>query len=227
MINYKKLQTSPSDQSGFTIIESLIAVIVIAILMTAISPVIVLSVATRVQSRRVELATDAATGYLDAIKSKRITPPDSPITGGTENIASYSPPTVGSLTCSTANGYCTAPATNLYCVDGDGGGCTMNSNKDFVIQAFRYNKASSDVDDGYQLGLRVYRADGFASNGGNLGKAPVKQNTFTGGIGDRKTPLFEITTEISNKATSFGDLCNRLKPEIPSGGTNPNPKSAC
>ncbi len=215
MINYKKLQISKSNQSGFTIIESLVAVIVVAILMTAISPVIVLSVATRVQSRRIELAADAATAYIDGIKSNKIAAPSSPITGDSQNIKDYAPPSVGSLTCSTTNDYCTAPATNLYCLDGDGDGtgCTKTSSKDFVIQAFRYNKASSDEEKGYQLGLRVYRADGFANDGGNLQKAPAKQNTFTGGIGNRKTPLFEITTEISDGNTSFSDLCDRLRPQ--------------
>jgi len=46
-----------ASQFGFTIVESLMAIVVVAILMTAISPVIILSVATRVQARRVELAT--------------------------------------------------------------------------------------------------------------------------------------------------------------------------
>lgn len=226
MINYKKLQASLSKQSGFTIIESLVAVIVVAILMTAISPVIVLSVATRVQARRIELATDAATAYIDGIKSKKIDPPSSPITGGNKSIKDYNPPVVGTLTCRTNSAsypYCTRPATNLYCVDGDGGGCTKDSSKDFVIQSFRYNKTSSDAEKGYQLGLRVYRADGFVNSGGNLKKAPSKQNTFTGGIGNRKTPLFEITTEISNDATSFSDLCDRLQRQ----NSSDNPQSSC
>lgn len=229
MINYKKLQISQSNQSGFTIIESLVAVIVVAILMTAISPVIVLSVATRVQARRIELAADAATAYIDGIKSNKIEAPSSPITGVDQNIGDYDPPSVGALTCSTAQDYCTAPATNLYCVDGDGDGtgCSKTSSKDFVIQAFRYNKASSNDESGYQLGLRVYRADGFASDGGDLKKAPAKQNTFTGGIGNRKTPLFEITTEISDENTSFSDLCGRLKPETTTGSPDPNPQSKC
>jgi len=49
--------TPKQAQFGFTIVESLMAIVVVAILMTAISPVIILSVATRVQARRVELAT--------------------------------------------------------------------------------------------------------------------------------------------------------------------------
>ena len=61
--------------AGFTIIESLVAVIVLGILMTAIAPTIVLSTATRVQSRRIELATLAARGYIDGVSSGNIPAP--------------------------------------------------------------------------------------------------------------------------------------------------------
>jgi hypothetical protein len=69
----------------------------------------------------------------------------------------------------------------------------------------------------------VYRADGFASDGGNLKIAPSKQLTFTGKAGDRKAPLVEMTTEISNNVTTFNDFCDRLKPPA----TNSNPQSNC
>ncbi|UKO97150.1 hormogonium polysaccharide secretion pseudopilin HpsB [Nostoc sp. UHCC 0870] len=215
MIYYKLRQTSPSNESGFTIIESLVAILVAAILLAAIAPVIVISVATRVQAKRIERASDAAKSYLDGIQTGIITPPA--VTGGSYTITTYPAPTIGSLTCSTTDSsypYCSVPtpANSLYCVDVDGGGCTNSSSVDFVIQAFRYNKVSSSTaDNGYQLGLRVYRADGFASDGGNLKTAPNKQATFTGGVGDRKTPLVEMTTEISNENTKFSDFCDRLE----------------
>ncbi len=239
MIHHKQQQASLSSQSGFTIIESLVAVIVVAILLTAIAPVIVLSVATRVQARRIELATDAAKSYMDGVRSGTITPPPSPITGTTDTfaVADYGVPATGSLTCNTTDSsypYCTSPATNLYCVDGDGDGCTTNSSRDFIIQAFRYNKFTTtsggvttnivDPTKGYQLGVRVYRADGFSSDGGvlkNASNAP-KQMTFTGGGGDRKTPLVEITTEIT-KGVTFSDFCDRLQPSSPSPPPSPTP----
>ncbi|MDB9336061.1 prepilin-type N-terminal cleavage/methylation domain-containing protein, partial [Nodularia spumigena] len=45
-------KTSSSSDSGFTIIESLLGVVVVAILLASISPVLVMSTAMRVQSRR-------------------------------------------------------------------------------------------------------------------------------------------------------------------------------
>jgi prepilin-type N-terminal cleavage/methylation domain-containing protein len=226
MIYRKKQSVQQSNESGFTIIESLAAIMVVSILLAAIAPVIVLSVATRVQARRVELATDAARSYVDGIKSGTIIPPSVSITTKVNEVDA---PTAGSLTCSPADTtfpYCSVPATNLYCVDRDGGGCTLNSANDLVVQAFSYNPKSDSSEDGYQLGLRVYRASGFNSDSGALKKAPNKQQTFTGGLGDRKTPLIEFTTEMTNKSTSFTDLCGRLD-DKDSSGNKTNSQSQC
>jgi prepilin-type N-terminal cleavage/methylation domain-containing protein len=210
-MNFKPYKiSSTSGESGFTIIESLIAIVVVAILMVAIAPAIVFSTATRVQSKRIEIATQAAKTYIDGVKIGTITAPVQAGTGVSLN--AFSAPTVGSLTCN-ANAYCTVPATpadNLYCIDEDGGGCTLTSNQDFVVQAFRYNANSTNVSTGYLLGVRVYRADGFR-NDGSLQIAPAKQGTVTSGLGDRKIPLLEMTTEISSQTGSFNDLCNRLR----------------
>lgn len=64
-----------SQESGFTILESLMAIVVVTILLTGVAPMIVLSVATRVQARRVELGTQAAWRYIDGLRSGQIVPP--------------------------------------------------------------------------------------------------------------------------------------------------------
>ncbi|QSJ18476.1 hormogonium polysaccharide secretion pseudopilin HpsB [Nostoc sp. UHCC 0702] len=240
MIAHKQQQASLSSQSGFTIVESLVAIIVVAILLAAVAPVIVFSVATRVQAKRIETATDAAKNYIDGLRSGIITAPASPITGTIDEfaISNYDPPAVGSLTC-TANSYCSSPADNLYCVSLDGKNCTTTNPSNFVIQAIRYNKGTVtsggsttnivEAAKGYQLGIRVYRADGFA------GSIPLKktratppntdpnpkQPTFAAGLGDRKTPLVEITTEVT-KGVKFRDLCDRLKQPTPTPTPTPS-----
>lgn len=73
----QKPPSPPSTQSGFTIIESLLAILIVSLLMVAIAPTIVLSVATRVQARRVELATAAARTYIDGVKAGTIPQPNS------------------------------------------------------------------------------------------------------------------------------------------------------
>ena len=113
MIHQEQQQTSSSTQSGFTIIESLVAIVVVGILLAAIAPVIVFSVATRVQARRVELATDAAKTYIDGVRSRTIDP--SPTTGTSYTLDNYPVPLLGTLNCS-ANAYCKSPSTDLYCI---------------------------------------------------------------------------------------------------------------
>ncbi|MCC5642109.1 hormogonium polysaccharide secretion pseudopilin HpsB [Nostoc sp. CHAB 5824] len=204
-------------QGGFTIIESLVAILVVSILLVAIAPVLSLSVATRVQSKRIELATQAAKSYIDAVKTKKIAAPTST---GTDTLTAYAAPTAtGTLTC-TANSYCTAPTgTSLYCVDFDSSGsCENTSVTDMVVQGFRYNLASSSATSGYALGVRVYRADAFKETTTllkNTSTTKTTQATFTGGVGQRKAPLVEITTDINDTVPKYSDLCARY-----TGGCN-------
>lgn len=201
------LVNSSSRLGGFTIIESLAAIVIIAILLAAIAPVLSLSVATRVQSRRVELATQAARIYIDGVKTQTIPAPSSNST--TKKISEFDAPTpTGTLTCN-ANDYCTAPSgTNLslYCIDSDGNGCQTSSSRDMLVQAFRYNPSTTA--NGYALGVRVYRADAFRGSATLLKNTP--QPSFTGGIGRRSAPLVEMATEINDTIPKYSDLCARL-----------------
>lgn len=209
MIARKSQLPTQSSRSGFTIIESLVAIVVVGVLMTAIAPVIALAVGTRVQARRVELATQAARAYIDGIRSGTITPPTTTVASTTSKyiLESTSVPT------SLASLYC----VDLDNLDSDGisfgdadNGCTSNSVSDLAIQAFRskVNDDASDPQKGYKLGVRVYRADAFIDSTA-LTKGRT-QATFTGGLGNRKAPLVEITTEIITDQTQLRDLCERL-----------------
>jgi prepilin-type N-terminal cleavage/methylation domain-containing protein len=212
-----------SNEGGFTIVESLVAILVVSILLAAIAPVLSLSVATRVQSRRVEFATQAAKAYIDGVRTQKITAP--PETTATYTTATNPAPTAtGTLTCS-ANSYCTAPTSTtsaLYCVDFDStNSCESNSLTDVVVQAFRYNASNNNTSNpsvtGYTLGLRVYRADAFKSSATLLKNNPTKntQNPFTAGVGQKTAPLVEMTADISDIVPKYSDLCARF-----SGGCN-------
>jgi len=224
-----KLQLLQSNQSGFTIIESLMAMVVVTVLLLGITPVIISSVATRVQSRRIDLGTQAVRSYIDGVRSGAIAAPFINRTTTLKNVPV--PTSTGTLTCS-ANAYCSAPAatnSNLYCIDGDGdGACTTGSLKDMVVQAFGYNGSSLTTvptvtaDDGYNLGVRVYRADAFKDSG-------LLQNTSAGrsrtwGIGQRKLPVIEITTDMTTKNTQLKNYCDRLK--LPPTGFS-DPGTSC
>lgn len=236
MSAHNQKQTAQSSQFGFTIIESLIAIAVVGILMTAIAPVIVLSVGNRVQARRVELATEASRSYVDSVRSRAIeapkhavllneisTTPPNQFNPQRIAFASVAAPTsVGNLRCTQAitatYPYCQNDATSsLYCFDLDGDGCSSTSFKDMIVQAFRSVspkiRSATNTEQGYLLGVRVYRADAFSDTTSLVKSSPDTkrtQATFTGGLGSSKAPLLETTTEISTEQPKFQDFCDRL-----------------
>ncbi len=139
---YLLLLNSKKHPSGFTILESLVAIIVVALLMTMMAPVLVFSVGTRVQAKRVEIASQQANNYIEGLKSGAIPTPNyivkvnnysstySPTDANksliSSNIAppSNTLPTCASSTVTTNIGYCqnaasTSPSTStvsLYCI---------------------------------------------------------------------------------------------------------------
>jgi len=194
--------SQPRD-GGYTIIESLVAMIVVSVLMIAIAPVMAFSVATRVQARRVELASQAATAYINALRVGAIKPPPNSQTPTSRfpAPAGTSVPPLGP----------TDPNT-LYCVDLDKetAGCT--GNKDFYIQGLWLNPATQTdpTTTGYELTVRVYRADVFSTPG------TIKieqQSVANSGLGDPKAPLVVMKTQIppttQGSSSPYRSLCAR------------------
>lgn len=206
-----------NKDAGFTIMESLIAMVVVSSLMLAISPVLILSASTRVQSRRVELSAQIARSFIDGVRSGRIraediTPVNININQNALSSRNITNSTDGYLISSASMAAPTSEA-GLYCVQSDGtiqppeNNC---ENRLFFIQARRTSINGSDPNDGYRLAVRVYRRDiDFMK--------PVLANTNTTkntqavvGSGNKQAPLVEIIADIANNNTSFTDLCNRL-----------------
>ncbi|HBB33394.1 MAG TPA: prepilin-type cleavage/methylation domain-containing protein [Cyanobacteria bacterium UBA8803] len=220
----RKAQTS-SSQSGFTIIESLVAIIVVTILLVALAPVLALATAARVQARRIELATQAAKTYTDGVDAGSIFAPEHTVTinetssNGSfqpqrENLKNAAVPTSLSANCPT-NTYCSNTTTqSLYCVDIDGDNiCTQNSPADLIVQGFRsVSPTVNQSKQGYLLGVRVYRAYAFNDSNALATQSDRggKRSVFVGTLGDYKAPLIEITTEISTSETKFTDYCQRF-----------------
>ncbi|WP_414564045.1 MULTISPECIES: hormogonium polysaccharide secretion pseudopilin HpsB [unclassified Anabaena] len=228
MIKKCKLQQkkSSSSDSGFTIIESLLGIVVVAILLAAISPVLVMSTAIRVQARRIEKATQAASTFIDGVRTGSIKPPEAnkieldPATAA-------KPRTLEDNLMSLTQMPVPTNATNLYLFKKDGiichaseTGCTKNSDnpfEEFYIQARQIIVKDSTANDGYRLAIRVYRADvdfdkpllaSTKDTSGNTTK--VMASAVTGGLGNQQLPAIERTVDIGNIGTSFQALCRRL-----------------
>jgi prepilin-type N-terminal cleavage/methylation domain-containing protein len=224
-----------SNRSGFTLIESLVAVIVANILIFAILPLTVISVATRVQSRRVDLAIAAAREYTDRIKGNRggkIDPPNQFNTLDIRNSNSLdSIPSPNAL-----------PTDSFTQVDTNGNGFSTGDPLDLVIQPIRSkvdcksapppsppctprpNTPQNARIQGYKLVVRVYRADAFngtspnaigcpAPNPANCDRVAGKGSTgygatFTKGLGAKQRPLAVFQTFIPGESReAYAELC--------------------
>ena len=199
---------SQSRDGGYTIIESLVAMIVVSVLMIAIAPVMAFSVATRVQARRMELATQAARAYIDALR-----------TGAIERNDPRGFPLPDAAAPSNGNG--------LYCIN-MGPDCNNVNNQGFFVQGVLQNLATNPAPadpttTGYSLTVRVYRSDVFTAGTGAI--KTVQQSVANSGIGDPKAPLVVMKTEIpaSTVSGSYGSLCSR----IPAPGSTTPSTTAC
>ena len=248
MITSARKPPHPSSApSGFTLIECLLAIIIVSLMLAAVAPAVVLSVATRVQARRVELATQAGSAYVDAVRNGAIPPP--PNLAGTPNTVVLASgqtafPQEGQLgfipaPTATAGWTCTptAPAADptrgiipAYCLDGAGRTYLFLvdldktpglSKGDFIVQAFRsvtpdpadatqkQPNLADNGDQGYLMGVRVYRADAF--NGNVVLKTtadPRRSTAAAGGVGDRRVPVVQMTTAIRPAASADGGAGN-------------------
>lgn len=143
-----------SGENGLTLIECLVAIVVIAATIGMIAPITVMAVATRVQNQRAEQAALIAQSELDRIRltverGGNYTLDDVPSTSG----AIRDVPAPENVNA--ANALTTFDATRPIDIDNDG-------DNDYAVQTFRTEgdvDASTGQPIAFELGVRVYRAD--------------------------------------------------------------------
>ncbi|MGL4379341.1 MAG: hormogonium polysaccharide secretion pseudopilin HpsB [Microcoleaceae cyanobacterium] len=218
----QKEQFAPSREGGYTIVESIIAMVVVGVLMTMVAPMIVFSTATRIQARRVELGTQAARAYIDWVRVDPATRAPSQTVSLAAGVTNFpdtvSVPATGDLTgnCTSNNDYCTNKT--LYCVNfDDKAGCDKNSQRDMIVQGFRsvVTGTSGNPEDGYLLGVRVYRADAFQSGLTLISKQST--SAITSALGNRTAPLIALTTEMASKSVGYDKYCDRTSTKTNGG----------
>ncbi|MEM1168429.1 MAG: hormogonium polysaccharide secretion pseudopilin HpsB [Cyanobacteria bacterium P01_H01_bin.35] len=209
-------------EAGYTIIESLVAMIMVSALMAAIAPIIALSVGTRVQARRVELAAQAARSYIDAVRVGQLPAPNV-----TDNDQEFTASALSGSGCEPINSddgnlqYCSGitPLGDFYCVDNDGDDkCTPDSLTDMMVYGGFDIETTIDEDGdttrGYELQVRVFRAAAFASDV-RLSQKGVPFTVNNAGLatrdGDAERPLFESRTQIAPTDNSFQNYRDRLE----------------
>ena len=214
------------SSSGFTLIESLVAIVVISITLVAITPPIFWATGTRVQNRRAEQALALAQGEIDRVRAEverggGITTLDLPTSvGATTTFASYvgpAPTAAWSKVRSTnplkntaevvTSGVARFPAASEYIpVDTDGDGTA-----DFLVQVFRdigvcdstpTPCAATDVPRIFNMTVRVYSA---IAKGSTLAKLFNTRASLTGTTGTKQAkdrPLAVLSSQVARSVNS-------------------------
>ncbi|WP_353931324.1 hormogonium polysaccharide secretion pseudopilin HpsB [Okeanomitos corallinicola TIOX110] len=210
---------------GFTILEALVGMVVASILLAAIAPVLIMSTAIRVESKRIEMASQVARTFIDGVRLGSIAEPTivsqlSATQNSPRNVAT----TPEDYLINTSEMPAPASSGELYCADKNGIINNTNcENNLFYIQAGRIVQ-TTEKNDGYRLAIRVYRADidfgqTIKINTGSETKQTA--SPITANIGDKQAPLIEITTDIGNMNTNFYALCQRLGTPVNTSTTEP------
>ena len=217
-----------SPQAGFSLIESLVAVVIVSILMTATLPMVVLSTSSRVHARRAELASQAARGYVDGVRSGVI--------DITSSGASF--PFISTLPANTSASqyFSDVPApssSNLASlntiqgikVDSNGNGFSVNDPQDLVVQPMRSGGADVTTQ-GFYMQLRVYRADAFQQNsagnlsgiksgltlqtGNDTSKCPNARRTFASSGDSIACPVVVMKLDVYPSTSTLSQIKSRL-----------------
>ncbi|CAN5623856.1 hypothetical protein BH23CYA1_BH23CYA1_17580 [soil metagenome] len=195
------------NNSGLTLIECLVAIAVIGLTAAVMAPVMVFSVATRIQSQRAEQALQIAQGEVDQIRlmAER---------GGdfSSALASYPITSFASVAMTNppkeALTYSLDSTTTNNAKKVDIGNGTTNR---FAVQVFRSvgsTPAGSTLPIAFDVGVRVYDLNAVNKYGStsSLRKDAASLN-FTSGEGQRSTrPLAVIYTSIF-QGDRDGALC--------------------
>lgn len=183
-----------SSQQGFTLLESLIAIMVITVVIAALTPPIFLSVATRVQNRKAEQAMQLAQGEIDRVR-RLVERGDYTIFDPDPNQRPLTLPPVAAsgMTCLN-NVSAPASAEEILNLNND------NIHK-FRVQSFRTD-GILDPNTGkpvaFNLGVRVYA---WFPDGPTLETQPASLK-FTSAVGSQRTrPLSVLYTKVVRSDT--------------------------
>ncbi|HLP87547.1 MAG TPA: prepilin-type N-terminal cleavage/methylation domain-containing protein [Nostocaceae cyanobacterium] len=189
------------SEQGFTILESIMAIVIISIIVVAVTPPILLVVATRVQNQKAEQARQLAQREVDKVRTliergnyaNTVLPVSASTTDDAEDIAA--PTTFLTTPCSsTPAAYTSACSVDIY---DDPNDSSDDNQPEYYIQVFRtkqktYGSANQVV--AFQMGVRVYSAAARGQTGLETTQASLK---FTNEQGSqRKYPLAVMYTNV-------------------------------
>jgi prepilin-type N-terminal cleavage/methylation domain-containing protein len=204
-----------TSEQGLTLLECLMAIVVIGLTVAMITPPLVIAAATRVQNRRAEQALQIAQGEVERVRAMvardqhtpaRLPATTNPPGGNLQAVAapaSLSQFRKSPASCGTYNGQ-QIPVNQTLLVDVDG-----DCQDDFIMQVFRTqgNTNNTEIVQGsnrpseFQMGVRVYSilANG---NWSNLQTLPASLQLTKGEGRQRSRPLAVLYTPFASSDQS-------------------------
>ena len=205
LIKAKSQLPAQTNDSGLTLLEGLVAVVIVAISTAVMTPMVILAVGTRVQSQRAEQAFQVAQAEVDRIKliverGGNYTLNIAPASAGVNSVADFDVVPVSAPTVIDNNTYSTT-VTSARGIDVNNDGTD-----DYAVQIFR----TEGITDGtrpvaFDLGVRVYRADVVNGDPLEVEQARLSITSGEGQSGNR--PLANIYTSVINSDTEQS-LCD-------------------
>jgi prepilin-type N-terminal cleavage/methylation domain-containing protein len=205
----KRSPAKPSaPDQGLTLIECLVAIVMVALVAGSIAPVMVISVASRVNSQKAEQALGIAQAEIERTRSlveqgvynnANLPPIGSTASSAVEENEDISLVLGPNLSVTNSTSFAFAKRVGID-------GREASTAQQFLVQRFRsagYTPASASTPIAFNLGVRVY--DISATGTGNL-PTDVASLGLTGGTGERsQRPLAALYTTIA-----VGDESNSL-----------------
>jgi len=237
LLQAKPLVAKNSANAGFSLVESLLAVVVTGIIFVALATAAAISVGVRVQARRIDLANQAARSYIDGVRSGIIDtvnfPPDLRFDPLNQDGFSGLP----AITATQLNDTNFKTHVTGIRVDPNGNGFSFNDPADLIIQPIRssflvdpgpprvledptFPKTGAALNtgrqtlerQGFMLAVRVYRADAFGGPGG-----PILTTANTAGsvLRNNDPPCDQFSNFASQRNISFqGGLPDKRCPLV-------------
>lgn len=201
-------------QDGVSLLEALVAIILITIVVSIITPPIFLAVGTRVNNRRTEQALQLAQGEIERVRL---------LMNSSQTEAQIATQIPAAVTLASPDDIATVAAPTVLCATAPPCGANelalaepqlAQADQRFFIQTFRDEGAvidqgtaatADDITFAFRMGVRIYSAE--ASD--NLGSLEIDTKPlFTSGKGYRgNSPLAVMYTEL-NRGSTTGGLVN-------------------
>lgn len=205
------LPVEPTTEQGLSLLECLVAMVVITLTVMTITPPIFLATAARIQSRRADQAMQIAQGEIDRLRvlveRGGYTLNDIPASNGAA-VAAAAPTQVadmlrsGNPNCAKPYDGSSIPVSTVLPIDVNG-----DCQADFLLQSFRNDGTippGRTLPINFVLGVRVYSVVALP-NLGNLQNPPVAASlNFTTGLGNaRLSPLAANYSTLSRNDSAF------------------------